>query len=370
MIKRVLLLGDFSALHRNLEEGLRKVGVDAACASYENAWRKLGSTIDFDKNILGLPTKISRNISPFVHYRKLIGNDVVQFVHYTNIFNVRYGINSFLTKKIASHNGKAFLLSTGCDPLTRRFFQSGEYEFPQLCQECLRLDRLPGHECPCDLPAQRIELSEFLKMVNGVIPSSYEYAEAHRRGGTINLMKAIPLPVNTDKVKYSENIVKKKLVVFHGINRVGFKGTELIRSALENVRRKYPNEIEIIIDGKMPLDAYVKLLERTNVVVDQIYGVSYGMNTIYSMALGKVVVGGGHPAGLAEYGLSSSPIIPVHPSIKSIEESIIKLLENRKEIPQVGYDSRMYVENTHNYELVAKKFLSAWESQCLEVRKG
>ena len=63
MIKRVLLLGDFSGVHKNLDEGLHKIGVESIFASGGNAWRQLGATINFDKKIFGLPARISRNIS-------------------------------------------------------------------------------------------------------------------------------------------------------------------------------------------------------------------------------------------------------------------------------------------------------------------
>jgi hypothetical protein len=362
MIKRVLLLGDFSAVHKNLDEGLRKIGVESICASSENAWRQLGATINFDKKIFGLPAKISRNLSPFVNYRKLINHDVVQFIHYTNNFNPRFGINAFLTKKIVESNEKVFLVSTGCDPFTHKFFTSGEYPFPQLCHECLRQD-LHASDCPVASEKKENELYKFLEKTNGVIPLIYEFAEAHRRLGTANLMKTIPLPMNTDKIKFSENIVGSKLVVFHGINRVGFKGTDLVKTAMENVRNKYPNDIEVIIDGKMSLEKYLKLIERTNVVIDQTYAISYGMNAVYSMALGKVVIGGGHHKGLAEFGLSRSPMIPVQPQVKNIEEALVKLLERKHEIPAMGYDSRKYIEDVHHYERIAKKFLETWESR-------
>jgi glycosyltransferase involved in cell wall biosynthesis len=361
MIKSVLLLGDCSGVHKNLCEGLRNINIEAVDASYGNAWRKLGSSINFAQNILGLPAKISENISPFLNLPRLMNYDIVQFIQYNNNFNPRFGINNFLTKVLLSTNKKAFLITTGCDSYFRKYCTSGTYEFSEICSACLKYDR-GSNACSLDNDLEEIELVKMLQNVKGVIPSAYEYAQSHRLAGSSKLLNTIPIPVNVDKVKYSENTIGNKLVVFHGINRIGFKGTELIRLALENVQKKFPNDIEVIIDGKMSLDDYLRILSRTNVVVDQTYGLSYGMNAVYSMALGKVVVGGGHPKGLAEYGVSSSPIIPVLPNLQSIEESVERLIECRKDIPAMGFESRKYVEEVHHYELIAKKFLATWES--------
>lgn len=362
MIKRVLLLNDCSGVHRDLCEGLCNIGVDAVDASGGNAWRKLGSSIDFSAKIWGLPDKISQNVSPFINLPKLMNYDVVQFIRYKSNFNPRFGIEKLLSNIILRTNSKAFLVSTACDPHIWNYYNSGEYDFPQLCKECLRLDlKLPT--CVFDGKNEENELNDTLGSFKGVIPLIFEYAEAYRRAGVSNLMATIPIPVNTDKVTYADNKIRSKIVVFHGINRVGFKGTELITTALENVQKKYPNDIEVVIEGKMSLDEYLKLLTKINIVVDQPYSLTYGMNALYSMALGKVVVGGGHAAGLAEYGVSRSPIIPIFPNLKSIEESIEKLIETRNDIPGMGYESRKYVEEVHHYELIARKFLDAWESR-------
>lgn len=360
MALKVLLLGDFSGVHKNLAEGLRNLGVDAVDASYGNAWRQLGSTIDFEKNIAGLPNIVSRNISPFINYERLTNNDVVQFIHYTN-FNPRFGINRLLSAKIARSNGKAFLVSTGCDSRTRAFFKD-EYTFSDICKECLRSDQ-KSTSCEFDSLNAKNDEDEFLRLIDGVIPFTYEYAESYRRAGELKLMKTIPMPMNTDRVEYAENIVSGKIVFFHGLNRIGFKGTDLIRTAMENVRRRFPNDIEVVIEGKMSLTDYLKLLQRTNVVVDQTYGITYGMNAVYSMALGKVVMGGGHPPGLHEYGVATCPVIPILPNLRSIEEGIERIIERRNEIRDIGLQSRQYVERVHHYELVARQFLAAWASR-------
>lgn len=362
MIKRVLLLGDCSAVHKNLCDGLRNIGIDAVDASYGNAWRQLDSSINFAKKIYGLPQKISENISPFLYLNKLADYDVVQFIQYANNFNPRFGIDRFLSRKIAKSSGKVFLVSTGCDPYIRKYYTNGAYEFPELCSECLTKDRKTDF-CYLDSKSEIGRIEEFLELVDGVIPLIYEYAEAHRQAGNPKLKATIPIPVNTDKVQYTENTVGSKIVFFHGVNRVGFKGTDLFRSALENVRSRYPNDIEVIIDGRMSLDKYLAILKRTNVILDQTYALTYGLNAVYSMALGKVVVGGGHRKGLEEYGVTDSPMIPVYPNLKSIEESIERLIECKKDIPRIGVASRRYVEEVHHYELVAREFLRAWESR-------
>jgi hypothetical protein len=112
----------------------------------------------------------------------------------------------------------------------------------------------------------------------------------------------------------------------------------------------------------MPLDEYLEFLKGVNVVVDQAYSVSAGVNALYNMAMGKVVLGGGDQEFLDELGVKESPLIQIKPSVEDIEFELEKIIINRNEIERVGKLSRSFVERHHNYSLVARKYLEVWES--------
>ncbi|OYY26990.1 MAG: glycosyltransferase, partial [Sulfurovum sp. 35-42-20] len=120
------------------------------------------------------------------------------------------------------------------------------------------------------------------------------------------------------------------------------------------------NDLELVIKGNMPLDEYLELMQRTNIVIDQVYSHSCGVNAIYALAMGKIVLGGAEPESLRSLGVDSSPVINIKPSAQSIVDEIEKILAHRSEIESIGYESRQFAENIHGHVKVAKQYLKTW----------
>ena len=193
---------------------------------------------------------------------------------------------------------------------------------------------------------------------NGLIPILYEYEISYEN--CKKRLNTIPLPINTKKIEYKENILGSKLVIFHGLSRYGFKGTRHVEDAFEELGKKYPNDLELIIDGQMPLADYLNVLRKSNVVIDQVNSYSVAMNGLYSLAMGKIVIGGAEPEGLKSIGVPHSPVINVKPSKASIIGAVEELLDNRSLIPQRGLEGREFVEDFHCHLKIAEKFVETW----------
>ena len=167
--------------------------------------------------------------------------------------------------------------------------------------------------------------------------------------------------MNVDKIVYKENKVNDKITVFHGINRYGFKGTKYVEAAFEILSNKYPQELNLIIDGKMPLKKYLEFMQLANVVIDQTSTYSLGVNGIYALAMGKIVCGGAETEALNALDVTASPIINIKPNTQSIVEAVEKIIEDKKLIPKIGLESRKFVEYVHDYKKVAEKYITTWE---------
>jgi len=148
--------------------------------------------------------------------------------------------------------------------------------------------------------------------------------------------------------------------VFHGLSRYGFKGTRHIEKAFDALNKKYPNDVECIIKGGLPLNDYLSLMRRVNVVVDQAYSYSSGMNALFAMAMGKVTLGGAEPESLLSLNVSQSPLINILPDSADIEKKIEVLLERRRQMGEMGMISREFVEDNHSHTKIAKMYLDAW----------
>lgn len=354
---KILLLGEFSGFHKNLKDGLLGLGHEVVVASSGDGWKAIEKDIDIGSDKKGVLRKLHLMYKVFVNLNRLKGFDIVQFISPLQ-FTRYFGFNYLVVKFLLTFNDKVFLVGAGAlrqSSITADFLEAG-FKYPQHYFENKKI----SPDMWSQTKSGRKYNEWFFDKINGYIPIMYEYAEGYRRVGCKKLLNTIPIPINLDEVKYRDNIVQGKLVVFHGLNREGVKGTSLIKEAMNQLQKKYPNEVECIIDGKMPLNEYLSFLERVNVVVDQIYSVSIGVNGVYNLALGKVVVGGGEDEFLKEHNIACSPLIPVSDSVDDIFNKLERLVLNRHDILELGKSSREFAETLYDYKKVAKAFVNTW----------
>lgn len=354
---KVLLLGEFSGLHKNLKEGLVELGHDVTIASSGDGWKSIKSDLNIGPSRKGILRKPSGLWNIFRAVLKLKGYDVVQIVS-PAVFPRIFGINKAILRYIFNANKKIFLVGAGCnDSGTADFFENG-LKYPQLYREIKKSNPEMWIQCK----KGRKFNHWILQKINGFIPIMYEYAEGYRRIGYEKLCPTIPIPINTDLIQYTQNKVGEKLVVFHGLNREGVKGTPIIRKAMELLQNEFPDDVECIIDGKIPLHEYLSMLEKVNVVVDQAYSVSVGVNGVYNLAMGKVVVGGGEVEFLEEFGLDHSPLIPIEPTVEDIYQKLKSLIGCNEYVEELGVRSRNFAENVHDYKKVAQSYVDVWSA--------
>lgn len=355
---KILLLGEFSALHKNLKEGLVELGHEVDIASSGDGWKAIDGNIKFGSERKGILGSFEKTINYAMACYKFKNYDVVQFVAPV-MFPRFLGINYFIVNYIFKNNNKVFLVAAGATQQSSAIadFLEKKFKYPELFIEIKK-----SHpEIWSQTKAGRKYNMWFLKKIDGLIPIMYEYAQGFRDIHYEKLCPTIPIPMNIEKIYYKDNVVGDKLVIFHGLNSESVKGTPLVKQAMNKLKQNYPNAIECIIDGKMPLNEYLKLLRKANVVIDQVYTASIGVNGVYCLAMGKVVVGGGEPEFLKEFGLEESPLIRIQASAEDIYVQLETLLKNKEKIFEIGRASRNFAEKLHDYKKVAKQFLAVWE---------
>lgn len=357
---KILLLGEFSALHKNLKEGLVELGHDVRIASSGDGWKNIEGDINIGSNNKGFIGRVEKLLNIFKAVPKLRDYDVVQFISPV-LFPRFLGLNYIITRYIFKNNSSIYLVGAGAtDQLTGiADFCENNYKYPQLYREI----KNSNPQMWSQTKAGRGYNKWFFEKINGYIPIMYEYAEGYRLLNHKKLRDTVPIPMNMEKIQYRDNIIGHKIVIFHGLNREGVKGTPIIREAMEKIQSDYPDEVECIIDGKMPLNIYLKFLERVNIIVDQVYSVSTGVNGVYNLAMGKVVVGGGETEFLKEFKLEKSPILPVRPIVQDVYDQLKFLIENRDDILDMGKASRDFAEKKHDYIVVAKQYIDIWNTK-------
>lgn len=356
---KILLLGEFSGLHKNLKEGLVELGHDVDIASSGDGWKNIDGDICFGTKHSGVIGRIERVFNAFRVAPKFKNYDIVQLIEPV-LFPRQLGINKLILNYIFKHNEKTFLVGAGATAENTAVadFCEKKFKYPELYSEIIKTSSVLWSQTE----AGRNYNKWLLKRINGYIPIMYEYAQGYRDIEYEKLCPTIPIPMNIDKIYYEDNVIKNKLVVFHGLNREGVKGTPLIKKAMKRLQDNYPNEVECIIDGRLPLEEYLILLRKINVVIDQVYSVSNGMNAVYNLAMGKIVLGGGEPEFLEEFSIKKSPLIPIQANVEDIYIQLEEIVKNKENILEIGKDSRRFSEELHDYKKVAMQYLTVWNN--------
>jgi len=352
---KILLLGEFSGLHKNLQEGLAALGFCAHVASKGDGWKEIPSNIIMPKMKGGDLLSRTRYWNDLYRFMDQIeGYDIVQIIN-PFILPFKYFPKYSLIKKIKNKNDKLFLLAAGSDAYYwkygRKKLRYGPFD------DVLRYD-----VCKKTYFMEKKKAFEYNKYVadlcDGIIPIMYEYQLSYE--GHYNLKDIIQIPINVDKVKYSINNVNKKLVIFHGLNRYGFKGTKYVEDAFLRIKKRYGDDVQLIIDGQMSFEKYISIINKANIVIDQTNSYSCGLNALYSMAIGKVVLGGAEPESLTALGIESSPVINILPDPDDIVKKIETIISNKKSIEVISVNSRDYIEKNHDYKKIADMYLKVW----------
>jgi glycosyltransferase involved in cell wall biosynthesis len=358
---KILLLGEFSGVHLNLAKGLKHLGHEVVFAADGDGYRNFKTDISINTNALNLGTLVKDFMHPITEIEKFKGYDVVQLIS-PFIFNKKIPFyNNIFLKHLKKHNKKIFLISAGCGYK----YKEGNLELTYSpCSDCLKIDKSKSG-CPYTKPYTKYTATEVENFVDGIIPLAYEYHYAY-----LNNPKNRPIisyPIDTEKLKYEENKTTNNVITFfHGLNnnRSGFKGTHIIKKAMEIVKEKYPSDVDVAFAGNLSFDDYTKLLKRTNVVIDQSNSYCLAMNALNSMAMGKVVMGGAEPVAYEYLGNNIKiPALNILPDVKNIVNKMTEIIDRKSEITSIGLASRKFVEEYFDFIKVAQNFINTWEQK-------
>jgi hypothetical protein len=357
---KILLLGEYSGLNNELKKALLDCGHDVTLAASNDFLKKYPSDINLGYGNHMVSYKIRQLLLPLFHINKLTGYDIVHVINFY-IFPRLPFLNLFLIKFLKNNNGIVTLSGAGDDPF-----------FVKFSEKTMRYSPIPSHELydrggrPYYMrkAAHFSAMTEYMEYVDSVIPIMYEYYSTFCAAGyESKTIKPIPIPINCNKFLYKENGASgKKIIFFHGLNRRGFKGTFLIENAFDDLSKKYPKDVECIIDGNMSFDKYMALVSRVNITLDQVFSYSLSMNSLYSMAQGKVVCGGSELESSILYNGILPPVYNLTPSKNQIFDVLEEIVFNKIGIQQISEESRAFVEMYHAPEVVAEKYILHWRS--------
>ncbi|GGF25621.1 glycosyltransferase family protein [Flavobacterium limi] len=361
---KILLVGEYSNLHATLAQGLRALGHDVTVASDGSKWMENEKDINLSRPGYDFYNSV-KYLGKIHHtFRKFKGYDVVQ-INSPTFLDLKIKRNLNFYRFLLKNNAKVFLGAFGTD-----------YFWEKLCLEnkVLRYSDLFIGDKPLDIykcewlktPFFKEANIEMAETCNGIVSCLYEYYEAYEAYYKDKLAY-IPLPINTDVLEYKQKGTgQDKIKFFIGIQKpkTKLKGTDVMLEELLKIQQAYPNKVQVNNVTSIPWSKYVKIMSESDVLLDQLYSYTPGMNGLIGMSQGLVLVGGGEPEMYDLLNESNNhPIVNVFPEKEDIYNKLESLVHNKKSIPEISANGRRFVEEHHNYIHVAQQYVDFWNSK-------
>ena len=377
---KILLVGEYSRLHNSLKEGLTALGHDVVIVGTGDNFKKFA--IDYSihpafisdnwflrkfKNLVYKITRFNleeteKGVRFYSLLPKLKGFDHIQLIN-SDAIETHPALEKLLYKKLLKQNGTMSLLVCGDDTPIIDYYLTGELKYsiltPYLNDK--RLKDYFHYSLKYTQSGYRKLFHWIKEHSSAIITSDLDYEIPMRKSGYASHF--IPNPINVDKITYTPLEIKDKIIIFLGINRLSYvkKGISYFEDALEIIKEKYPNKVEIIITENIPYSEYIKLYDKAHILLDQIYSYDQGYNALEAMAKGKVVFTGAETEFEAHFNLAERVAVNALPSVTSLVDELSYLIENPAEITAMSRRAKAFIDKEHNYIQVAKKYLEAWK---------
>ena len=358
---RILLFGEYSGFFNCLKDGLIALGHDVFLASNGDGPKDFPSDFRWDSKIW--KGRISR-IAPFynvanimLHKKMFSGYDVVLLIAPNNISQYTW-LNRIPYDSLLENNKKVFLSGAGITPRVFNYWYNTTGKYRSYMEGYL----YGGQRLRIQENKQMRQWEEdLMNRIDGYIPIWYEYAEPYRKHP--KFLKTIRIPVNISQFEYKPNIVREgKIVFYHGITKECKGSMRYIKPAFDKLRKDYSDKAEFICASRLPFAEYMKVVDRTNVIVDDANSYSIAMNGLFSMLKGKLIMGGAEPVANEEYGYDYNPVYNINPDVDQICDTMIDIIKHKDDIEERGMKGRKFVEQYHDYKDIAQQYIDVFET--------
>lgn len=365
---KILLLGEYSNVHNTLAQGLRELGHHVTVASDGDSWKDYPRDIDLKRNLnkrSGLIGFMWRLLKALPRMR---GYDIVQIINPVFLGLKAERIMPFY-KYLRRHNRKIVMGAFGIDYYWARVntdikpLRYSDFNFA----DRIRTD----HEAQLYrnewIGTPKQTLNEAIALdCDGIPAGLYEYWATYDKVHTTcpdgreirDKMCFIPYPIVMPQI-YHTSFYGGPLKVFVGISRKRsvYKGTDIMLCAAKKLKEKYPDKLELRIAEGIPFEKYQKMMDGSDVILDQLYSYTPSMNALLAMSKGIIVVGGGEPENYEILGEKElRPIINVQPDEQSVYNELEQLVLNPERIPELKRQSVEYIKRHHDYIKVARQY--------------
>lgn len=356
---RILLAGEASGTHRNLRKGLRALGHDCDLLTHFEFDRAAESDLRLDVPGQGLGAALLRNISPLTKLLELESYDVISLCNTItlvsgSLMRHAYADLAILRKKtqVLSYFG------LGCDELSLIAEHGGRLPYTP-CETCLQFDTGGAH-CRAHLRPYHQRATELAKRHFDCAASmAVEYDHARRIVPTDRFFR-IGLPVDTEAIPFEPSRERGPLLIAHTPTRRGFKGTAQVLDAIQLLRNRRQDFEFVILEG-LGHQAYLERVGQVDIVIDQVFSQSAGMNALECISMGKLVLTGATLLGTSYLSPSGPhPAVDASPDPAQLARTLEEILRDWHSYRLRALAGRSFVETNHGIRPIAGAFERAW----------
>ena len=340
--KSVLIYGEYSGYGKSLVKGFKELGYQSDVLSFSgDGFKKINDGLKLKGN-----SKFRKMLSLIKLIPKILSYENILVVN-PDFFRLKF-LGPLILFLLKIKNKNIILLCCGDDvEFIKQGIEGKIVNWPY---------------CDISLPSkdyfnkrQDIIINYLIASLSSkIIPVMYDYKKAWSYSKfSHKLTETIPLACDGEIKTIQEN--NNKIIIMHGINREGFKGSNVIKKALLNIKNKYNNEVEIIFPEKLPLTEYLEIMNNVDVAIDQTKGNSYGMNAIYSMLAGHIVLAPSNIYFKNDLNIQNSPIVSIENNENSIFVALEKILDERYKIKELKLKTQEYAIKIHSPKTIALK---------------
>lgn len=382
---KILLVGEYSGFHNSLKKGLLTLGHQVVIVGNGDSFKKFPVDIALEakwfkkkwflkkiKNVIYSFTSFDlADVELYYRYKKIAylfkDYDVIQLVN-----SIPFLAHPKTEKKIfvdlLKRNPKChvFLHGGGTEVPWVNFMLNQKEGFSSLTPYLKdnKLKSIYKSSLKYTLPEYKRYFSFLLDKLSYIIPSDIDYQIAYKWEE-----KACPMisaPIDYSVLEYKKIEVSDKIIIFCGINSKNkhSKGISFFLEALDLIKKKYANKVQIQITRNLPYKEYIKVYDESHILLDQCLSYDQGYNAREAMAKGKVVFSGANADFKSYYDLSEKemPLIEAKPDVAYLVSKLSFLIENPEVLSDISIKARAFIEKHHNHNAIAKKYLNTWAS--------